>query len=154
MNRSIVLPLRNTYVIIKKFKLQSSDPNLYSYSFIKGNDLPKYIRDNYIFSDIDIISIIDTDINNIYWDNRESLNITDLENLNDIMKQSSIEFEISNNNSFTLKNNNIDYNILYISVKEFMNSIENNTSIITKLPKANINIELLYELYDFWAGNL
>lgn len=155
MSKSVESILRNTYVLINKLKLDPIDPNLSSLVFFEGNNLPRYIKENnYKVSDDDIISIIDPNINSIYWDNRELLSITDLENLTDYMKQPPIEFnrletDISNIKIYSVNNNNIEYNIFYIMVKDFIKGINNSKPIIIKLPKANINVELQYELYDF-----
>lgn len=150
--------LRNTYVSIDKSNLNNN--NLNSTLFIAGNDLPRYIKENrYKIFDNDIISIIDPNLNSLYWDNRELLSITDLENLTDYMKQASIEFirldtDSLNTQMYVLNDidndNDIDYNILYITVKDFIKAINSNNSIVTKSPKADINIELQYELYDFY----
>jgi len=150
--------LRNTYALINHFKLKSADPNLKNYFFLRGNDLPTYIKENnYKTSDNDVISIIDTNISNVYWDNRELLSITDLENLTDYMKQSPVEFDksddnVSNISTYHLSNNIaiIDYDTVYITVKDFVNFINNDESIIIKLPKIDINIEIKYEPYDFY----
>jgi len=156
MNKSIGSLLRNTYVLINKFKLDSIDPNLNSYLFLRGNDLPRYIKENnYKVSNNDIISIIDTNMNSIYWNNRELLSITDLENLTDYMKQPPIEFnrldiDLSNIQMYSVNNNIIDYNISYITVKDFIKDINSNNPVIIKLPKINITIEFQYELYDFY----
>lgn len=156
MSQSVVALLRNTYALINKYELDPLDPNLNSYRFIKGNDLPRYIKENnYKISDNDIISIIDTNINSIYWDNRELLSITDLENLTDYMKTPIIEFskldtDPSNIQIYSIDNSNIDYNMLFIKVKDFVKYINNNTSVPIKFPKINMNIELQYELYDFY----
>src|SRR5436189_2558200 len=153
MSMSVSSLLRNTYVSINKDKLESSNLNL----FINGNDLTRYINENnYKISDNDIISIVDTNLNNIYWDNRELLSITNLENLIDYMKQPQIEFnkldtlDKSNIQMYSVNNDNIDYNVLYITVGNFIKAINNNNPIITKLPKANINIEFQYAPYDFY----
>ena len=144
--------LRNTYASINKFKLDSNNSNL----FFGGNDLPKYIKENnYKISDNDIISIVDPNINNIYWDNRELLSISDLENLIDYMKQPQIEFtklniDTSDIQVYSVNNDNIDYNILYITVSNFIKAINSNKPVIIKLSKVNINIELQYEPYDFY----
>jgi hypothetical protein len=151
MSKSVGSLLRNTYATINKFKLDSTDPDLNSYFFLKGNDLPKYIKEKGPkISDNDIISIIDTNVNNIYWDNRELLSITDLENLTDYMKQSPTDFDILEDDTYHLTNNIIDYNVLFITVKDFIKAINSNKSIIIKLPKMNINIQYQYELFDFY----
>ena len=158
MSESVGSLLRNTYALINNFKLESKDPNLNSYLFIRGNDLPLYIKENnYKILDNDIISIVDPNISNIYWDNRELLSITDLENLTDYMKQSPVEFDLSDDNipniqTYNLINNIdiIDYNTIYITVRDFINFINSNKSIIIKLPKIDINIEIKYEPYDFY----
>jgi hypothetical protein len=124
--------------------------------FLKGNDIPKYINENKSkILDNDIISIIDPNLNNIYWENRELLSITDLENLTDYMKQTQADFELSEDNVsnielYNITSNIIDYNIVFITVKDFIKAINNNKSVIVKLPDVNINIEFQYELYDFY----
>lgn len=157
MNKLIGSPLRNTYASINKFKLELIGDDLDLYPFIKGNDLPKFIKENNSkILDSDIISIIDTNMNNIYWNNRELLSITDLEKLMDNMKYYPIEFVRSDYNPknfqiFLLQRNIIiDYNVLYITVGDFIKYINNNKYIVTKLPKMNKNIEIQYELYDFY----
>jgi hypothetical protein len=156
MSKSVGSLLRNTYATINKFKLDSTNPNLSSYLFLKGNDIPKYINENKSkILDNDIISIIDPNLNNIYWENRELLSITDLENLTDYMKQTQADFELSEDNVsnielYNITSNIIDYNIVFITVKDFIKAINNNKSVIVKLPDVNINIEFQYELYDFY----
>lgn len=159
MSKSVGSLLRNTYATISKIKLDSTIPDLNSYSFLKGNDLPRYIKENESkISDNDIISIIDTNVNNIYWDNRELLSITDLENLTDYMKQSPTDFNILEDNMseiqlYYLTSNIIDYNILFITVKDFIKAINTNKYINIKLPNINVNIEFQYELYDFYNNS-
>jgi len=147
MSKSIYSLLRNTYASINKL-----DPNVY----IKGNDLPRYIKENqYKISMEDEISIIDINLDIIYWNNRESLSISDLENLNEFMKKSSIEFiELDRNlddiQTYSLDNNYNQYNKVNITVKNFIADIKNNESILIKLPKIDYYIEYQYELYDFY----
>lgn len=150
--------LRNTYALINNFKLKSTDPNLKSYLFVRGIDLPLYIKENnYKILDNDIISIIDTNISNVYWDNRELLSVSDLENLTDYMKQPPLEFDKSDDNISGIQTyyiindvNIIDYNTVYITVKDFVRFINNNEFIIIKLPKVDIDMEIQYEPYDFY----
>lgn len=157
MNKLIGSPLRNTYASINKFKLDFIGDDLNLFPFIKGNDLPKFIKENNSkILDSDIISIIDTNMNNIYWNNRELLSITDLEKLTDTISYYPIEFvrsedELTNLQVFLLQNNIIiDYNVLYITVRDFIKFINSNKPIVIKLPKMSINIEIQYELYDFY----
>ena len=158
MSETVGSLLRNTYALINNFKLESTDPNLKFYLFLRGIDLPLYIKENnYKILDNDIISIIDTNISNIYWDNRELLSVSDLENITDYMKQSPLEFDKSEDNisgiqTYHLVNDIsiIDYNTVYITIKDFIKFVNSNKSIMTKLPKVNINIEFKYEAYDFY----
>jgi hypothetical protein len=138
-----------------KFLLRNTYANLNSPFFIKGNDIPRYIKENH-HKMTDIISIIDPNLNNIYWNNRDQLSITDLDNLNDYMKEPIIEFSIVNDEDdklipyYQLNNNNIEFNLLYISVGDFVKAINNNNPIKIKLPKLNIYVEYTYELYDLY----
>jgi len=156
MSKTFGVFLRDTYATINNFKLDFID-DLKSQSFIRGNDLPLYIKhNNYKILDNDIISILDTNISNIYWDNRELLSITDLENLTDYMRHPSLEFDkleenFTNIETYNINKNNVEYNVLYITVSDFVRLINTNSKfIILKLPKMDINIEIQYEPYDFY----
>jgi hypothetical protein len=155
MSESVAL-LRNTYALINNINLNPIDPDLNTYFFIKSNDLPRYIKENNsTISDDDIISVIDPNINNIYWNNRKLLNISNLENLTEYIKLQPIEFvQLDRSPSeiqvYYLDGYNVNYNILYIKVKDFIKEINNNKSITIKFPKADIYIKYQYELYDFY----
>jgi len=145
--------LRDTYATLNKFKVNSEDPDLDKYLFVKGNELPRFINENDAkISDKDLISIYHPNINNIYWENRKMLSITDLEFLTDYMKQSAPDFiNISEYEmqTYHLSNDVIGYNMLYITVKDFIKAIDNKSMSI-KLPDIDLKIELRYELYDFY----
>lgn len=156
MSKPMKFLLRNTYANVDRFKLESS--NLNSTLFIRGNDIPRYIKENnHKMINNYVISIVDPNLNNVYWNNRDQLSITDLDNLNDYMKEPIIEFNllsaVDTENSipyYQLSSNNIDYNVLYIPVRDFVKAINSNEPIKIKLPKLNINVEYTYELYDLY----
>jgi hypothetical protein len=154
MKKFVVASLRDTYASINPFKLDNKSSD---FLFIKGNDLPRYIKENNDkISNDDIISILDLNINNIYWNNRELLTITDLENLTEYMKEQLIELQSLDNDpskvqTYSLNSsNNITYNVIYIRVKDFVNYLRDNKSVIVKFPKVEIYIEYQYEPYDFY----
>jgi len=157
MNKTVKFLLRNTYASVNRFKLESTGLN--HPLFVRGIDLPRYIKENNhkMISNY-VISIVDPNLNNIYWDNREQLSITDLDNLNDHMKEPIIEFNRVDDDDamlqkiayYQLNNNNIDYNVLYVSVKDFVEAINHNEPIKIKLSKIDMNVEYSYELYDLY----
>jgi hypothetical protein len=180
MSESVALLLRHTYAQINERRLYNltsipladyedllTDLNNISDTtfFIKGDDLPKYLNENINkYKDSDIITIVGSDIINIYWDHRELLSLTDLEKLNNMINQSLPIFDNVMNSDITLPTleNSIyyllgditPYNVLHITVQDFRDAINNNKPIEIKLNKIDIKIILNYELFDFYNNDL
>ncbi len=175
MDESIILPLRNTYAQINKYPINNLDEisidNYYDLQgninisgttlFLRGSDVFYYLKKNIkTISDKDTISFINSNLLNIYWKNKKLLSFTDFNNLENAMKEPFSIFEniLDSSENITqtitpiyyLQNNINPYEVFHISVKDFINIINNKKPLIIKLPKINININLQYELYDFY----
>lgn len=173
MSESIVLPLRHTYAQINQYELNkltgipideyndlstTLDKNFNisdTTFFLKGTEIPEYLNNNLDrYSENDIITIVDSNIMNLYWKYRELLSLTDLENLKISMDQPLPTFENVNEESPTsiyyLNDNITQFNVLHITVKDFIKMINNNALLKIKLSKIDVMIILSYELYDFY----
>lgn len=169
------LYLHKTYATILSKKLNTLEGEIKDYrqllATISDNNLDK-IFDNDLFlntSDIlsvvrnnpqrysdNIITIVSTDLFNIYLNHTESLNNNELTDLRKNLTSEQPQFEniIKENQIKTpvyrLINSINSFNVLHITVPEFIGFLNNNTPVVIRIKNTKLFVSLSYEMYDFY----
>jgi len=125
--------------------------------FLKGDDLFAYIKDH---PDVikQNVTIVIKGLTNLFWERRKLLP-EEIQNLSNAINQPAPDFKnvaeyqsLRNIDSplYQLFGNITPYNMLYIPVRDFVNSINQNIPIQVKINGLGIIISLHYRDYDFW----
>lgn len=161
MNQNVVIPLwlRDIYAIIQEVPLYSlQDNENVNERFIEGNNIINYIYNSgnnlpKNFGSYTITFII-SNLRNLYWNNKNSLREDDRDSLSSSLKYRLPKFEEDNifDNIVTYKLNGTitPFNILTISVRDFVERINKKLPIDLLLDGTNVIISIRYEKYDFW----
>ena len=136
--------------------------------FLASSDIFSYLRKNVNSSMYnDIITIVHPSFRDIYWRNRELLDMEDLNLLDSIitrpLPQFKNVFDYEYLSEYSDKINMLIYHlygditpfiVLHIKVKDFIETINNNEELNIKLKDINVVINLEYKPYDFYDHKL
>lgn len=137
--------------------------------FLNSTDILSVLRGKLVNYKNDYITIVSPDLFNIYLNNKNVLNnndlldvhkymaddppqfnnIVDYEQLIDYTGSKEIESQLKTP-IYQLIGEINPYNVLHISVPEFIRLIGNNKPIITNLRNTKLLVSLTYEAYDFY----
>lgn len=146
MSQITKLLLRDTYAQITKNGVINNND-----LFKKGNDIFHYLKYNkQKINNNDIIVFYHPNIINLYWLSRELLNPKELSDLKFYIREPSPTFEILEQGGYSFTGDINNYRAIYVKVKDFINFVNDNRPIISEMSMLSKNINLEYELYDFY----
>jgi hypothetical protein len=187
MSQIFTLSLHKTYAIIQTEKLTYLDESINDYSdllvsisddnldeifknnlFLNTSDILPVIRRNLSKYQNSIITIVNTDLFNIYLNNKKSLNNNELLDIhkyldsdlpifdNIVDYEKLIEYKESFDSDqlktpiYQLIGTINPFTVLSISVPDFVNFISSNKPILISLRNTRLLVSLQYEAYDFY----
>lgn len=124
--------------------------------FINSTDILSVIRNNPERYANDIITIVSSDLFNIYLNHTELLNNNEIIDLRKNLSSERPIFEniIEDNQIRTpiyrLTNSINSLNVLHIKVAEFLRFLNNNKPVLIRMKNTKLFVSLSYERYDFY----
>jgi hypothetical protein len=132
--------------------------------FIRGSDLYSYLS-RYITADMcnHVITFVIVSLRDLYWNMRLNLSIQQQAQLDMVMNKRAPQFqnifdypllqdlgpEVPTH-LYQLIGDITPFNVVHVSVRDFINAVNNKLPIPVWLPELAIIIQLSYEEADFW----
>lgn len=129
--------------------------------FLKSSDVFNFLRNKKFINEDDVITIIEPSLRDVYWKNKFLLNMDDIELLETNIKQplplykNILDYEYVSEykpkyDIYHQYGDMTKFNVLHITVRDFIKSINDNRSLVFELKDIKITITLEYEPYDFY----